>query len=102
MEQQVELKDFLMKYGITEVPNDKKELISLLKTIIFKEKIELDYIDMKYEANKLYYTKEEYLKNIHNTQMNVLTAQYYLVNTKSNIKKERKNKFKQKVKSLFK
>ena len=89
-----DIEKFIKNYGFEELPKNKKELLKALKAIIYKEKVEIDYTDMKHSNDSNYLTSEAYVERIHDLQVNVLRAEHYAYNVKGMIKKEKKEKIK--------
>ena len=118
----IKLKEFLEKNGYSKDTLSNKDKIRILSNIAMISEndmilLEQDYTtkkDMDQEhiikteedikkIEKIQITPEidDYIKTIHNLEVNVHNANYYINGVKSIIKLERKEKLKQKVKSLF-
>ena len=94
---------YLEKNGLIELSRTDKERVKKLKDIIFIEKVNLDYYDLKRQNNQL--TSDEYLDLLHKSRINIYDAVSYIAIIKEVAKEEkiakRRQSF-QKIKSIFK
>ena len=87
---------------VTNITTDK-ERIKGLKSLIFNEKINLDYYDQERAEKRL--ESEEYLKLLEKSRLNIYQSLGYIAIIEEENKEERKRKRKaklQKVMSIFK
>ena len=96
------LVNYLKNNGVTEIPNDKKETLQLLKRIVFNSRVNIDCIDMAHTKEVAKGIKDpEYINNIHNLELNVYNGLYYISNVNGIIREEKKLAKKSKIKKLF-
>ena len=73
-----ELETYLNKNGVEDTNISKKEIYKKLKKIIDSSKVDLDCVELRYTKNPGSMTVDEYLKQIHNIQINITEGHYFL------------------------
>lgn len=93
---------YLEKNRIEGYAANDKERIKKLKAVIFNEKINLDFNELRRSHNDL--TKDEYLELLEKSRSNICQSIGYIAIVEEMVKQERKDKRKanmQKIKSIF-
>ena len=73
-----ELESYLIKNGVEDINLSRKETFKKLKKIVETSKVDLDCTELRYTKNPGLMTAEEYVKEIHNIQINITEGNYFI------------------------
>ena len=98
-----QLDKYFMDNKITEIPKTYKEKLVILSNLA--NTYESDLIDLEYTSSKLMMDDPVRVSNVNammDKEVKYLIARSFITDVKSEIRVERKENFKKKIKSIFK